>query len=397
MKGHGVRVAVALLVCVGLLWAGPAQGKVEDGAQTDETMALRSTCAVLMDAATGELLYQQNAQEVCNVGTLAKLMALELVTQAVNSGELKLDESISISVQAAKQGGSRAFLDAGAGYTLRQLLQAVGMLSANDACVALAERAAGSTEVFLQRMNQRAGELELKNTSFATCTGWQEGDSSSRSTAADIAKLASALTQDPAITALTGIYMDTLVHPGGRETELVNTNKLVRFYNGCDGLQTSSSGSTNYCGAFTAAREGTRMVAVILGAPSADARSEDAKKLLDYGFANFSGLRIARSGEIVSRNHAVAGGRPDNVALVSLEDCSVVLPRADQTGVEKTIVLDAPLAAPLETGQRVGILEVKAGGQIVAQVPVGVKDAVHISSIARCMGLVFAGWVHATQ
>lgn len=367
-----------------------AQASVS-AAQAQGGIDVSAPAAIVVDAVTGQTIFEKNADEKRMAGTVTKTMSLLLFARALEKGEWTTDTTVQVSENAAKQGGSSAFLDGGARYTVGELLRTVCMTSANDACMALAEKYAGTEEAFVQRMNACAAELGLKNAAFSNCTGLSE-DSAPLS-AREISVIACALAKHARILEFCDVWMYTFVHPGGRETELTNTNRLIRSYEDCDGLQTGSSAKAGYCLSATARRSSTRLVCVVLGDADSSQRQQDATDLFEYGFANFTSLTVVRKGEIVERNVPVEGGVVPQTHLVSTEDITVLVPKGTESGLTKEVTLDRPLAAPLEAGAPLGTLQVKQGDQVLASVPVTVKDNVETSSLMYYIRAMLRDWI----
>lgn len=226
---------------------------------------LQTPSYLLMEASTGQVILEQNADETRPVASVTKLMTLLLVLEALDAGTVSLTDSIVCSSNAAGMGGSQALLDAGSAYPLEDLLKSTIVASANDSAVALAEHLAGTEANFVERMNRRAAELGLTQTVYQNCTGLPaEGQ---HTTARDVANLSRQIGRHPLYYQYSTLWMDTLEHPGGRTTDLVNTNRLVRFFEGCDGYKTGSTDEARYCISATAQKDGMRLIAVLLGTP----------------------------------------------------------------------------------------------------------------------------------
>ncbi len=347
--------------------------------------------AILIDADTGEIIYQKDADVKQSIGTVTKTMSLLLFAEAIESGEWKLDTEVTISKNAAQLSGSTAFLDSGSKYTVEQLLKSVCMTSANDACMALAEKLCGSEEVFVQKMNQRAKELGINDVTFSNCTGL--GEDGNMLSAKDVGIIACQTIKHSQLLTYCDIWMDTLVHNGGRETELTNANKLIRFYDACDGLQTGSSTSTGYCIAGTAQQSGLRLVCVIIGAQNSEARQSDSKELFEYGFANFSSLKIVREGQIMKRNVAVKGGVEPTVDVVSSEDVVMLLEKGEEGKITTDVVFNSELTAPLTAGEEIGQVQVKKDGETILSVPLTVKESVQSSTLMYYFEQIISDWL----
>lgn len=270
------------LIAVGLvcLLAWPI-GAVQDNTPFD----VNARSAVLMDANTGTVLYAKNADQALPPASVTKVMTLLLVMEAVDSGTLALDDTVSVSEYAASMGGSQVYLEPGETMAVEEMLKCVIIASANDAAVALAEKVAGSEEAFVSRMNERAAELGMDNTHFENVTGLDDDTVSHLTSAYDIALMSRELLTHPQILEYSGIWMDT-IRDGA--FGLTNTNRLIRFYDGATGLKTGSISKAKFCISATAMREDLHLIAVIMGSDTRDTRNAAAKSLLDFGFANYS-------------------------------------------------------------------------------------------------------------
>ena len=315
--------------------------------------------AIVIDSASGQVIYEKNASEKLEVSSLNKIMAMLLIYEAIDAGQLSLDDKVTASDKACSKGGTQLFLTRGEEYTVDVLLKGVVMTSANDACTALAEKLCGSESAFVAKMNERASQLGLANTKFTNCTG-QKTTEAQYSTAEDIAVISKELVTHKSYFKYSSTYMDEITHNGGRITQIINTNKLVRFYSGCDGLQTGSNGTENYCISMTAKKGQFRPIVVILGAPSATKRSEGAQELMDYTFANFSAVTIVKKDAVVKKN-VIVGGAIESAKIDALAstDYSILLKKGEEKQITKEVVLNENLSAPLNKGDIIGQLIVK--------------------------------------
>jgi len=331
---------------------------------------VNAKAAIVIDSATGQVIYEKNVDEKLDVSSLSKIMSMLLIYEAIDAGQLSLDDKVTASDKACSKGGTQLFLSRGEEYTVDELLKGVVMTSANDACTALAEKLSGSETAFVAKMNERAAELGLINTKFANCTG-QKSDSEQYSTAEDIAVISKELIKHKTYFKYSSTYMDEIIHPGGRLTQIVNTNKLVRFYTGCDGLQTGSNGTQNYCISMTAKKGQFRPIVIVLGAASAADRSNSAQELMDYTFANFSAVTIVKQDAVVKKNVKV-GGAVESVRVdaLSSEDFSILLKKGEEKQITKEVVLKENLSAPLIKGDIIGELIVKKGDEEIKRLDI---------------------------
>ena len=334
-------------------------------------LPIHSRAAVLMEKETGQILYAQNEHEQLEPASVTKVMTLLLVMEAIDSGTLHYDDMVTASDYASSMGGSQIFLKAGEQMTVEDLLKGVCVASGNDACVALAEHLAGVTELFVAQMNNRARELGMNDTNFVNCNGLPaEGHVTS---AYDIALMSRELIlHHPDIRRFTTIWMDTL---RDGKSELSNTNKLIRFYDGATGLKTGSTSSAGYCISATAERDGMELIAVTLKADTSSDRFEDAKTLLNYGFSTYA---LISAGEGVTLDAVpVELGTADTVQLVlSREGSRLLVERSQAADVERTVTLEEYVSAPVEKGQQLGQLTISDRGTTLATVPILAGEAV---------------------
>ncbi len=322
--------------------------------------------AVLMDAATGTVLAEQNAHEKLAPASVTKVMTMLLIMEAIDSGKIGWEDSVTASEAAAAKGGSQIYLKAGETMTVTDMVKSIAVSSANDCACAMAEHIAGSESAFVEKMNQRAAELGMNDTHFVNCTGLDdEPEAKAHLTSAyDIALMSrELLTQHPDIKKFTTIWMDTV---RGGSFGLANTNKLVRFYQGATGLKTGFTSAAGYCLSASAQRDGMELIAVVLGAESSQDRFNACKQLLDYGFANYALVQP----ELPEDNTvAVKLGTEDRVAAVPAEVPKLLIDKGQKGDVTTEITLDPSVTAPVSRGQRLGTLTIKAGEQVLSQVP----------------------------
>ena len=353
------RKALALALAAVLALPGVSA----QGAQ----VAVTAPAAVLMEASTGQVLFEKGAHDRRACASITKVMTLLLTFEALEAGKLSLDQELTASAHAASMGGSDIWLEEGERMTVDDLIKATVIMSANDAAVVLAEAVSGSEEAFVARMNERAGELGMEDTVFKNCNGLdEEGHLTS---AYDVAVMSRALLTHEKIRDYTLTWMDS-VRNG--ETQLVNTNKLIRSYQGITGLKTGTTGQAGSCISATAQREGMELIAVVLGAESTDLRFQDAKALLDYGFA---GWKTVTPETPFLQPAAVEGGMAQTVEVAAGEMPSLLLQAAEEAQVETVVQLEA-VKAPVEQGQELGRILCQVAGETVAQVPITAKEGV---------------------
>ena len=331
-------------------------------------LALPCASAILMDADTGAVLYEQNADEALPPASVTKIMTLLLVMEAIDGGKIALTDAVPVSAHAAGMGGSQVYLKEGESMSVEEMLKCVVIASANDCAVALAEFVAGSEESFVAAMNARAAELGMVNTHFENTNGLDDTVQNHVTSARDIAIMSRALIAHPKILEYSGIWMDT-IRDGA--FGLTNTNRLVRFYPGCTGLKTGSTARAKFCISATAERDGLSLICVIMAAESRDVRNATAAKLLDYGFANYA----AFVGEGGNDSVTVQGGVGARCAVEFAPFLSA-LPKEDRAKVEREILLPDDVRAPIQKGDAIGEVVYRVGERELGRVPILAAESV---------------------
>ncbi len=321
--------------------------------------------AILMDAATGTVLCEKNAHERLAPASVTKVMTMLLIMEAIDSGKIAWDDTVTTSEAAAAKGGSQIYLKVGETMSVTDMVKSIAVSSANDCACAMAEHIAGSEAAFVEKMNQRAAELGMNDTHFVNCTGLDdEPEAKAHLTCAyDIAIMSrELLTKHPDIKKFTTIWMDTV---RGGSFGLANTNKLVRFYQGATGLKTGFTSAAGYCLSASAQRDGMELIAVVLGAETSQDRFAACKQLLDYGFANYALVTPE-----ISENPTVPVklGKADTVTAVPAEIPQILIDKGQKGEVTTQITLEESVTAPISQGQKLGTLTIKAGEQVLAQV-----------------------------
>ncbi len=330
----------------------------------DGMNAYASRSAYLVDYNTGAVLFERNADAKYPIASMVKIMTLNLVFDEINSGNLTFDEKITISENASGMGGSQMFLDTGLEYTVSDLVKGVTVVSANDASVALAERIAGSVDEFISIMNDKAKELDMQNTRFVNVTGLpQEGQ---YSTAKDVTKMMKNLLKNPKYYDFSQIYLEDYTHPDGRMTTLTNTNKLVRFYKGCDGGKTGFTNDAMFCLSATAIKKDTRVIATVLGAPSSKERNKEITELFNYAFANYSTTKIFEKNKPIEAEINIKGAKNETIPLTVDKDVCALVKKGNSQDFEVVFELNDNLKAPLTKGQEVG--KVRLVGKVTKNV-----------------------------
>ena len=360
------RVAVALLTLILVMGMVPITANAVE-------LDVAGKGAVLMDIATGTVLYEKNPHERLSPASVTKVMTMLLIMEAIDSGRIGWDDTVTASEAAAAKGGSQIYLKVGETMTVRDLVKSIAVSSANDAACAMAEHIAGSEAAFVSMMNQRAKELGMNDTNFVNCTGLDDAEEAKAhlTSAYDIAIMSRELLKNhPDIMKFTTIWMDT-VRNG--EFGLSNTNKMVRFYNGCTGLKTGYTSGAGFCLSASAEREGLGLIAVVLGCETSQERFSACKSMLDYGFANYA---LVAPEVPENAGVPVTLGAVDTVSAVPGEQTELLIDKAQRDRISVSVELDPTVAAPVSKGQRLGTMTVRSGEQVLAQIPMVAAEGV---------------------
>ena len=359
-----MRRLLIILLALCLLPLGLPAGAVQ--------LEVAGKSALLMDAATGRVLYENNAHQPLPPASVTKVMTMLLIMEAIDSGKIGWNDMVTASETAAAKGGSQIYLKAGESMSVSDMVKSIAVSSANDCACAMAEFIAGSEGAFVAQMNARARELGMEHTYFVNCTGLDDEPEASQhlTCAYDIALMSrELLVHHPDIKKFTTIWMDT-VRDGS--FGLANTNKLVRFYQGATGLKTGFTAKAGYCLSASALRDGMELIAVVMGAESSKDRFAACKSMLDYGFANFALVTPeAQNGTV-----AVKLGLQSRVEAVPAEQLQLLVDKAQRGDVSVQVQLEESVAAPVSQGQKLGTLTVRSGEQILAQIPMVASQAV---------------------
>ena len=348
-----------------------------------EAIDLSAKSAILIEPRSGAVLYEMNADERLAPASITKIMALLLIMEAIDEGKLSLDTVITASDHACSMGGSQIWLEPGEQMTVEELLRATVIASANDATVALGEAVAGSEEGFVALMNERASELHMNETNFVNCTGLDaEGHLTS---AHDIALMSAALIEHELIKNYSTVWMDTL---RDGKSELVNTNRLVRFYSGAYGLKTGTTSKAGSCLSAAAERDGLNLIAVVMGSPTSNDRFNAARKLLDFGFANFSFHNISADVSSLSPI-AVKKGTAPYVTPVAEGSLPVLLKKGGISKVTQEIEISEELTAPVKKGEIIGYVHIKYEDEEIGTVAITAAEASEKKTVSYCLKLLF--------
>lgn len=375
------KITAILLACSVCLPVVPAAA--------EEWGDMDAKAYALIEANTGTVIASAGGEEQMPAAGLTKLMSCLLIYEAIDNKTVSVQDSVRISKEAAAQGGTQVFLDAGAEYTIEELLKPMVMSSANDATVALAESVAGSEAAFVQLMNQRASQMEL-GASFADCTGLSEASTMS---ALDAARVAAELSKHSAFFKYSSLWLESFTHKSGRETEMSNANRLVR--EGCDGMMTGSVGVESYHVAASLASGNARYICVVMGDKSSSDRFKFAKAGVDYGASVYTVKEIARQGAKVTEVK-VSGGDTKEAELVASQDLVLLLKKGEDSGMQKEIEAE-DLNAPVKAGDEVGMLKIKMAGGEEYSVPLTVKSDISAKSFMTSLARISGEWLKSSD
>ena len=362
MKGISWILVLAILICLLPVGAGAAE------------LEIAGKSALLMDVATGTVLFEQNPHERLSPASVTKIMTMLLIMEAIDSGKITMTDMVTASEAAAAKGGSQVYLKVGETISVSDMLKSIAVSSANDCACAMAEHIAGSEAAFVDLMNQRAGELGMTDTHFVNCTGLDDSPEAEehKTSAQDIAIMSRELLKNhPKIKEFTTIWMDTI---RGGSFGLSNTNKLVRFYPGATGLKTGFTSGAGYCLSATAERDGMELIAVVMGSKTSQERNAACKQLLDYGFANFALIQPDLTDQ--ETTVPVTLGKAPSVTARLGADTGLLLEKSRRNTVTTEVRLEEGLTAPVEAGQTIGTMTIRAGEEILSKVPLVASEAV---------------------
>ncbi|MEV2695577.1 D-alanyl-D-alanine carboxypeptidase family protein [Paenibacillus larvae] len=382
----------SLLLCSQLLfWTGFSYVHAEEKVPQQTDLTPNAKSAILLDADTCTIISEKDKDAKLPPASITKIMTMLLIMEAVDKGTLKMDEKVRTSEYAASMGGSQIFLEPGEEMTVEEMLKGIAMASGNDASVAMAEKIAGTEEDFVRMMNEQAKQLGMKNTHFANCNGLPAENH--YSTAYDIALMSRELLKHEKITAFTGAYQDYLRKDSEKPFWLVNTNKLVRFYNGADGLKTGFTSEEKFCLAATAKRDNLRMIAVVMGEPDTKTRNAEVTKLFDYSFSQYTNYPIFKAGDQIG-SFRVGKGKVQEVPLIAKHPYGVLLKKSEgKEGIRHEVQILPDLKAPVQAGEPIGKLVVYKGDVKLKEFsltsPVAVEKAGWWTIFKRGVGSLF--------
>lgn len=371
MEGYVMKRIVSFIVMSFLLISVfvPSTLAREEGVDLVENVK----SAILIERDTGTVLFEKNSHEQLPPASMTKVMTMLLIMEALDKGKLSMNEKIRTSEYAASMGGSQIFLEPGEEMTTKQMLEGIAIASGNDASVAMAERLAGSEEEFVKLMNKKAKELGLKNTEFKSATGLP--GKNDHSTAHDMAIMAKELLKYEEITKFTSVYESYLREDTDKKFWLVNTNKLVRFYPGVDGLKTGFTNEAKYCLTATAEKDGMRVIAVVFGAPTSKERNAQVTKMLDYAFSQYKTHPMFKRNMSLGQV-AVSKGEKKRIEALTSEPISLLTKKGEGLEhIKQTVILDKNIKAPVKKGDKVGVLKLEQDGKTLVESPLVAKEA----------------------
>ena len=355
----------------------------------NDEVDISSKSAVLVDFASGSILYEKNSSDHLPIASMVKMMTILLTLEEFEKGNLNENTMISTSENASGMGGSQVFIDPYVEYSASDMLKSVIVASGNDASVALAENISGSEKTFVQKMNERAKQLGMNDTNYVNCTGLPAPEQ--YSCAKDCAIVLKEVCKYDLYHKYSTIWMDELIHPSGRKTELVNTNRLVRYYEGCEGGKTGSTNEAGCCLSASAKRGDMRLISVIIGANNSQTRFNECSKLFNYGFANFENKNILDSSAIIS-SLPVDKGKIENIEVFAQNNYSVVTKKGIQSDYSVEFEIPNKVSAPVKAGEIVGKAIISKDGQIIDEINLIVKVNVEKLSLVDCIDKIISKW-----
>lgn len=379
-----MKKIISVLLCVLLMVPLAIPVYAEETDTLAGTLSAKS--AILMEMSSGQVLMEKNADEKLPPASITKIMTLLLVMEALDEGKITLEDRVTASREASSKGGSQIWLKEGEVMTVHELIKAAAVASANDASAALAEYIAGDETSFVALMNKRAAELGMTNTNFENCSGLDDTAENHYTTARDIAIMSCELMKHEKIKEYTTIWMDSLRNG---ETELVNTNRLIRFYEGATGLKTGTTSKAGYCISATAQREGMELVAVVLGSDNSTDRFEDAKKLLNWGFANYSIFEPQIDMSLIT-DVTVLCGEQDKITPVVKNPNPILIKKGTENSITQRVDLCVDVEAPVEKGQKLGTVYFEKDGEILADCPIVSENEVEKRGVFFVFGILWS-------
>lgn len=371
---------ISIILALSFVW-------VQKAFAAEPLDGLNAKSMLLMEQSEGEILYEYNADEKLPIASVTKIMTMLLIMEAVDGGKIKLDDMVPVSERAMSMGGSTMFLETGESLSVSDMLKGIAVASANDGTVAMAEFIAGSEDAFVGMMNEKAKSLGMENTNFVNTNGLDADEH--YSTARDVAVMSRELLKHEKIFEYTTIWTDTL---RDGKFQLANTNKLIRFYSGANGLKTGSTSKALCCISAAAKRDNLQLIAVVLAAPTSKERFAAARGLLDFGFANYTVEKFAQKNEVMEKITVLKGNK-EQISLRAAEDCTALLKKGEQGKTERNINIPDAITAPVKEGDIVGTAEFAADGKVIKSVELGAAETVEKKSFFGFFTDVLQCWV----
>lgn len=359
-------------------------------ADSDNDITVSAKSAILVDADTGTVLYSCNENSTYPIASMCKIMTLLLIFESVDKGEISFNDQISVSETAAGMGGSQVFLEAGAEYSVEELIKSITVASANDACVAMAEKLCGSEELFVSNMNEKAKSLGMENTVFVNCTGLPKAGQ--HSSALDVSKMFSELVKHKDYFRFSGIWMDEIKHPKGRITEISNTNKLIKFYKGCDSGKTGYTSEAGHCLCASAIRDGLRLISVVISEPDSKTRFKEVSSMFNYGFANYECKTIVDDKTPLDFEVSVKGGKKASVSAISERSVKVLNKKNEKRGFELDFIQAENVKAPVLINDIIGTLDIYENGVKIDSVCVKAAENIDAKSFIDILSDINSKW-----
>lgn len=351
---------------------------------------VESKSALLMDYDTETILYEKNLHDEMPIASVTKIMTTLLALEAIEDGRIALEDEVTISDYAASMGGSQVFLSPGEKLPVSAILKAIIIASGNDASVAIAEKISGTIETFVDNMNKRAKELGMENSNFTNCTGLS--DDNNYSTAYDVSIMSRELLRHPIFFQWSTIWIDNL-EESANNTELTNTNRLVRFYDGCDGIKTGYTDKAQSCLSASAKRGNLRLISIVLAAPNSKIRFAEASKLMDYGFANYEALPIVKKDDMIKKDIMITGGKQKILSGVASDDFSILQKKGENDEYEIENFIEEPLKAPITKGQKIGSMYIQKDGKKVTATDILADRDIEIAGFYDYFKQVIHSWI----
>ena len=388
MKKLGVFSAIITGVCMAFSTIMPISGKFANAAE--EVLTSKSKAAYLCDYHSGTTIYSSNADDRLPIASMTKLATLSVIFNNLQQGKLNLQDKITISQNAADTEGSSAFLDAGSTYSVADLIKTIVVVSANDSCVALAEHIAGNEQAFADSMNKLCESLGLTNTHFANSTGLPADNH--YSSARDMAEIYRTVCDNDTYKSYAKIWMEDFIHPSGRKTGLVNTNRLIKTYQGCDSGKTGHTNEALYCLTASASRGGMRLISVVIGAPDSKIRFAEATNMFNYGFANYTNKEVVSTQAPIAQV-SVKGGQIKSIDCFAAKPYIAFLAKTDDSQFNTRVQLNSNVKAPVAVGDKVGtLLVLNQNNIVIEEIDLIAGDSVQKIKLGQILDNIYQNW-----